>query len=175
MSSEAVATESNSSVAAETDMTVDSDHYAAAGGVDAGTEVDTINDDLNGAVHPETGVVYESVVVELPGGEWIEGVFPQFDYAYMGELPTEMFLSSDYEQFSYMNGQLAAAVEQDPMLASEFTMDQLTQIVAGDTPDGYVWHHTEVPGQMELVDEETHARSAHTGGRSLWGGGSEFR
>ncbi|WP_240689499.1 HNH endonuclease [Ammoniphilus sp. YIM 78166] len=51
----------------------------------------------------------------------------------------------------------------------------MEQIALGETPDGYVWHHSEVPGKMELVDEETHAQSAHTDGRSLWGGGSSYR
>ncbi|QCT01588.1 hypothetical protein E6C60_0867 [Paenibacillus algicola] len=60
-------------------------------------------------------------------------------------------------------------------MGSHFSAVQLEQIKAGETPDGYVWHHTETPGEMELVDEQVHAQSGHTGGRFLWGGGQEYR
>ncbi|WP_423408368.1 HNH endonuclease [Heyndrickxia sp. MSNUG] len=33
----------------------------------------------------------------------------------------------------------------------------------------------EEPGVLQLVDRETHASVGHTGGRELWGGGSEYR
>lgn len=43
---------------------------------------------------------------------------------------------------------------------------------AGETPDGYVWHHNEQPGEMQLVDENVHSRTGHTGGYSIWGQGN---
>ncbi|MFD0050074.1 HNH endonuclease [Actinomycetes bacterium NPDC127524] len=46
---------------------------------------------------------------------------------------------------------------------------------ANETPEGYTWHHSEVPGKLELVDEEIHAETGHTGGRELWGDGLENR
>jgi DNase/tRNase domain of colicin-like bacteriocin len=137
--------------------------------------IDTINDHLAGSVHDESGVPYEEKVVHLPNGETIEGVFPDFDETYAGQLPDDMLLSSDYVQFDYMNEQLTASIANDPSLMSAFTDEQLSQIAAGETPDGYVWHHSEEPGRMELVDEQTHDEARHTGGRSLWGGGSEYR
>ncbi|WP_214626552.1 HNH endonuclease [Paenibacillus agaridevorans] len=137
--------------------------------------LDTINDHLVGIEHPESGVPYESVVVTMPSGDIIEGVFPDFPYVYAGELPPDMYMESDAEQFAYMNHQLAASVQNEPELAGEFNEVHLAQILRGETPDGYVWHHTEVPGQMELVDEQLHMQSGHDGGRSLWGGGSDFR
>lgn len=45
----------------------------------------------------------------------------------------------------------------------------------GDTPDGYTWHHDAEAGKMQLVDTETHQKTGHTGGRSIWGGGTESR
>ena len=43
-----------------------------------------------------------------------------------------------------------------------------------DTPSGYVWHHNEETGKMQLVKVEDHDRTqggaAHTGGKALWGG-----
>lgn len=154
------------------DFLIDADLAEAAGDV---TPIDTINSELEGSLHPETNVPYEAQTVELPNGDTVEGVFPDFNEVFAGELPEEMYLASDSVHFSYMNDQLAAAVESDPQLAAQFNAEQLEQIRNGETPDGYVWHHTEVPGKMELVDEEIHAESGHTGGRSMWGGGQEHR
>ncbi len=40
-----------------------------------------------------------------------------------------------------------------------------------DTPAGYTWHHHQDSGRMQLVPTDLHARTAHTGGASLWAGG----
>ncbi|MCR2802294.1 HNH endonuclease [Paenibacillus soyae] len=145
---------------------------------DAPTDVqviDTINSDLVGTEHPETGVPYETKTIQLTDGQWVEGVFPDFNEVYAYELPESMYLQTDDVQFSYLNDQLANDIANDPALAATFTADQMEDIHNGDTPEGYVWHHTEEPGRMELVEVEEHAHSAHTGGRELWGGGSEYR
>ena len=67
------------------------------------------------------------------------------------------------------------AVENVPELKSQFTDEQLEDIANGDTPEGYVWHHNEETGKMQLVKVEDHDRTqggaAHTGGKALWGGG----
>ncbi len=55
------------------------------------------------------------------------------------------------------------------------SLRQLEQIENGDTPDGYTWHHDAEAGKMQLVDTETHQKTGHTGGRSIWGGGTESR
>ena len=65
--------------------------------------------------------------------------------------------------------------DSDPELEKQFDEEQLEQIENGDTPDGYTWHHNEETGRMQLVDSEIHAKTGHTGGRSIWGGGSENR
>ena len=38
-----------------------------------------------------------------------------------------------------------------------------------------MWHHSEQPGVLQLVDKDLHDKSGHTGGRNLWGGGTEHR
>ncbi|MCM3624350.1 HNH endonuclease [Brevibacillus borstelensis] len=152
------------------------DGVAEAAEAPADVEVfDTINSDLEGTEHPETGVLYESKAIQLPDGQWIEGVFPGFNEVYSYDLPESMYLESDDVQFSYLNDQLAHDIANDPGLAANFTSEQVTQIQNGETPEGYVWHHAEEPGHMELVDEDEHANSAHTGGREIWGGGSAYR
>ena len=137
--------------------------------------IETRNEDLAGEHHPVTGVEFESKVVTLPSGEVIEGVFPEFDSEYTSTLPESMYLESDDVQFSYANEQLAKAINQNPEIGYHFSDSQREQIFANETPEGYTWHHSEEPGKLELVDEEIHAETAHTGGRELWGGGSENR
>ncbi len=36
------------------------------------------------------------------------------------------------------------------------------------TPRGYVWHHNEKYGVMQLVDSTVHLKTGHTGGFNLW-------
>ena len=53
---------------------------------------------------------------------------------------------------------------------------QIEQIKAGAPRiSGLTWHHTEVPGKMQLVDAKLHDKCRHTGGRNIWGGGSDCR
>lgn len=138
-------------------------------------DIITRNESLKGDVHPITGVPFEEKTVTDLEGNKVAGVFPEFDSQFDAQLPDDMLQASDGEQFGECNKQLKEAVGNDPELAKEFTPDQLEQVKNGDTPDGCTWHHNEEKGKMQLVDSETHARTGHTGGRSIWGGGSEFR
>lgn len=36
---------------------------------------------------------------------------------------------------------------------------------------GYTWHHSEIPGKMQLVETKVHVQSGHTGGNLIWCGG----
>ncbi|MBU9723516.1 MULTISPECIES: HNH endonuclease [Bacillaceae] len=146
--------------------------------VSAATDGDflmTHNSHLDGQHHPTTGVFYEAQTVELENGAEVVGVFPVFEGVADVYLPEEMYQDSDYLHFSYANQQLVEMVNADPSLANEFTGMQLEQIYAGETPDGFTWHHHEDLGRIQLVDEEIHAKSGHSGGRTIWGGGSDAR
>lgn len=138
-------------------------------------EIHTRNESLEGDRHPITGVPFEKKTVEDADGNEVTGVFPEFDSKFDAQLPEEKLQSSDCEQFSECNAQLKEAVESDAKLAEQFTPTQLEQISNGDTPDGYTWHHHEEKGKMQLVDTQTHLQTGHTGGRSIWGGGTESR
>ena len=151
---------------------VDGDNVYAA---ENGDFLQTHNSHLAGQVHPETGVPYEVQTVELQNGNEVIGVFPVFDAVAEVQLPEDLYESSDYRHFTYANSQLVEAVSTDSQLASQFTAEQLEQIYAGETPDGFTWHHHEKTGKLQLVDEEIHAKSGHSGGRSIWGGGSDAR
>lgn len=138
----------------------------------------TRNESLEGDNHPITGVAFERKTVEV-NGENIEGVFPVFDAIYEAKLPKDMYEKSDREQFKECNNQLYKDIEQYPVLKNQFNEEQLEQIkdgkIDGTAPDGYVWHHNEEAGKMQLVDFEIHAKTGHTGGRSIWGGGNNNR
>jgi len=138
-------------------------------------EINTRNESLEGQKHPETGVPFERKKVENDKGEKVEGVFPEFESAKDVKLPKELEQATDAEQFRECNKQLKEAVNKDEKLKEKFDAEQLEQIENGDTPDGYTWHHAEERGKMQLVDSETHAKTGHTGGKVIWGGGSENR
>ena len=142
-------------------------------------EILTKNHSLEGDKHPITGVPFERRIVTLPGGEKIEGVFAKFDSLFDAKIPKEAFKASDKVQFKECNKQLLEAIERNPEMKKKFTKDQIEQIREGvhdgSAPDGFVWHHDTEAGKIQLVDEATHAKTGHDGGRMLWGGGSEYR
>lgn len=134
----------------------------------------TRNMELVGKTHPETGVPFERRTVKL-GGVESEVVVPRFDSQYDAYLPDDLIKSSDTIQFSECNAQLKDALEGNSEIESRFSKAQIEQIKNGETPDGYLWHHDAETGKMQLVNENIHSQTGHTGGRTLWGGGSDER
>ena len=61
--------------------------------------ITTRNESLENDVHPITGVPFERRVIDLPNGESIEGVFPNFDSLFDAKIPKELYLSNDEKQF----------------------------------------------------------------------------
>ena len=61
-------------------------------------------------------------------------------------LPKDMWKMTDAEQFKWLDEQI------------------------GGTVEGYTWHHTEVPGKMQLVPTGIHNITTHNGGRTagMW-------
>lgn len=138
-------------------------------------EIPTRNECLEGDVHPITGVPFERNTVFDGCGNEVTGVFPKFDSTFDAQLPDDLLQASDSEQFAECNQQLGEAIENDPDLANKFSDEQIEQIKNGDTPDGLTWHHHEEIGKMQLVDSDIHAHTGHTGGKSIWGGGTDNR
>ena len=140
-------------------------------------EIETRNDHLNGYEHPETGVHFVEKTVDLPNGQVVEGTFPVFDETFNVMIAEELYLESDDVHFKVANQTLHQAISENPNLANElgFSQADIQVLANGQTPEGYTWHHNEKPGLLQLVDEETHSQTAHTGGRAIWGGGSENR
>ena len=133
------------------------------------------NAQLAGKAHPLTGVPFVERTLVDANGKFIKGVFPVFDSKFEALLPDEFFRLSDARQFAESTKQLGGAIKANNQLSRAFTKEQLQQIMDGLTPDGFIWHHNEIAGRMQLVNFETHIKTGHTGGRAIWGGGAEFR
>lgn len=137
--------------------------------------ITTINESLEGSRYPGTDVMYRKHIFKL-NGEKVEGVFPVFKSKYDIFLPRNLRMASDDEQFKYCTKRLAIEINNNPELVKNFTARQLEQIRAGAPRiSGLTWHHNEVPGKMQLVDSNLHGTCRHTGGKSIWGGGSDYR
>lgn len=135
----------------------------------------TINEGLKGEKYPDTNIEFKRHVFML-NGEVVDGVFPKFDSKFDTVLPKELRKASDPVQFKHCSQQLAKQIEKDPVFANQFTPRQLEQIQNGEPRiSGLTWHHNEVPGKMQLIDANEHNICRHTGGRSLWGGGTDCR
>lgn len=73
------------------------------------------------------------------------------------------------------NAEYRAAI----MNAFKCNEDELEYIQAalelGETPYGYTWHHTQIPGRMQLVPSPIHDVARHLGGQVIWCGGNQNR
>lgn len=137
-------------------------------------KIKCINEALAGKTHSETGVPFERKLVQVDE-KLYEVVVPKFDSAFDAQLPADKLKETDVKQFKECNTQLKDAIANNKELREKFDDEQLEQIENGDTPDGYTWHHDAEVGKMQLVDTETHQKTGHTGGRAIWGGGTENR
>ena len=133
-----------------------------------------INEKLAGKTHPVTGVPFVQRQIQVEDA-WYSVVVPEFDSYYDVQLSETLFESRDPTQFAYCNRLLKQAVAEDPQLLDLFTELQLEKIENGFTPPGFAWHHDAESGMMQLVDSDEHKQTGHTGGRAIWGGGSEKR
>ena len=138
-------------------------------------DIKTLNSSLAGKLHPITKVPFYEKYVEY-SGKLYKGVFPKFESLYTFKLPKAKYLDSDPKQFSYATTKLYEQISKTPELAKKFTLKQLENIKNGASKiSDLTWHHNEEEGVMELVDFTIHNGTNHTGGRQIWGGGSEYR
>lgn len=143
--------------------------------IDQSRHIPTINEGLEGQTYTGTNVEYKKHTFML-NGEKVDGVFPIFNSKFETILPKELRNASDSEQCKYCVQKLEKQIEQNPEVEKQFTVRQLEQIKNGEPRiSGLTWHHNEIPGKMQLVDAAEHSTCRHTGGRSIWGGGSDAR
>lgn len=72
------------------------------------------------------------------------------------------------KHFSICSKKLYKKTLKNPALKSNFTKHQLRQLRLGKTPDNYTWHHEPKKNILTLVDRQTHADTAHSGGFSIY-------
>lgn len=131
--------------------------------------INTMGQQYEGKVHPITGVPFKSQSVFLDGRR-IEGVFPVFESKAEVHLPKNLWNASDVKQAEYCTQVLKLSLKWAPRLRENFDKRQISQIDSGsDKISGYVWHKSEIPGKMQLVDERKHNLTPHTGGEVIWG------
>uniref|UniRef100_UPI0026057085 HNH endonuclease n=1 Tax=Clostridium sp. TaxID=1506 RepID=UPI0026057085 len=103
-------------------------------------------------------------------------IFEEGDKVFEGDLKESLYKASDNDQFRESTKQLKEAIEKGKVDSSIFSPEQLEQIKNGDERiEGYIWHHHQVTGRMQLVKDIPHNPAKHTGGKALWGGGNENR
>ena len=122
-----------------------------------------INYKLKNSIHPISKVRYN------------KNGFPIFKKVITCKLPMHLLRDKDNKQFRYCNFKLLRDLKIKKIKNKKFTKEQLSQIRHGKTPKGYTWHHNQRKATMELVNKDIHNKTAHTGGRKLWGGGKENR
>ncbi|MBX6315409.1 MAG: HNH endonuclease, partial [Isosphaeraceae bacterium] len=123
-----------------------------------GQWVNIRNGDFAGKTHPVSGVPFD------------RNGFPKFDSKFDTKIDPSLHQASDDRQFRAATKNLNNAMQNDPSLRNQFTQTQRDQIASGETPDGYTWHHHQNTGKMQLVSQDDHAKTGHTGGREIWGG-----
>lgn len=140
-------------------------------------EMETRNAQLEGSTHEVTGVEFERQVYSTDTNGVYSGVFPNFDAAFDARLPEDTYGMSDELHIRMANLQLYEAIQENPSLADElgFIPQDIENLNSSVTPPGYDWHHHEEAGRMQLVNEQQHSLTGHTGGRNIWGGGTEAR
>ena len=99
----------------------------------------------------------------------------KFESEFDAQLSGDLYKATDDTQKKECNNQLKAELNSNPEFANKFSPVQLEQINDGLTPDGYIWHHHQQEGKMQLVDQKIHTGTGHDGGQKIWGGGEEFR
>ena len=138
--------------------------------------INTRNEGLAGTTHPVTGVPFEEKVVETDTGEKVVGVFPEFTSVFDAQLPKSLYHETDAKQFEEAQRQLKEKYDSDPGFREQFSERARYDIENGNIPPyGYTWHHNEETGKMQLVSYDTHQKTGHTGGKTIWGGGNDNR
>ncbi|WP_053066898.1 HNH endonuclease [Archangium gephyra] len=102
--------------------------------------------------------------------------FPRFDTRFE-TLLDDIHIGSGRpaQHFRAANTRLAQAIKADPALARQLGLgpaDVELLLVSDAPPQGYLWHHHQDVGRMQLIERAFHKLSLpHTGGMAIWGGG----
>lgn len=124
---------------------------------------DIVNYGLRGKNHPVTNVPYNRLG------------FPVFESSFNCKLPFHLINVTDTKQFRYCSNKLREYIKLNPKYSKHFTKEQLKDINAKKPViDKLTWHHHQAKSQrlLQLVNREIHNKTAHSGGRAIYGGGA---
>ncbi|WP_083445825.1 HNH endonuclease [Gallaecimonas pentaromativorans] len=83
--------------------------------------------------------------------------------------------AKEKEHFKAANENLLKNIEKDPTLAKKMGLTKMDlrnmKKNSSKAPDGFVWHHHQDVGRMQLVRADLHDSFRHSGGMAIWGGG----
>lgn len=140
-------------------------------------KVKCINERYKDMENPDTGIRYVEKTITVNGVE-ITVVVPEFPSIFDVEIPPEIWEKGDTAIFKYCTEKLKEYLDANPKAKANFTSEQLDiieKICSGEIRNpripGFTWHHSEIPGKMQLVDFKIHFDTRHTGGDFLWCGG----
>ena len=123
-----------------------------------------------GGNFPGTDIPIRMKKVKYSDGRKIKGAFPVFNSKKDLQLPPELYKSNEKTQIRWLNSRLLN-LSKEGKLGDLFSEQELKAIEENldKAPAGYVWHHNEEEGLMQLVVEAEHKSvNPHTGGMSLW-------
>jgi hypothetical protein len=114
---------------------------------------------MAGQRHPVTGIVYDVKGNPIFDPVAVFDARLSSDVALLGKARMHKIESTK---------QLAATLEGNPALKAKFNEAQLSDITKGkESINGYIWHHHQDIGRMQLIPRKTHVETGHIG-ESLW-------
>ena len=130
------------------------------------------------------GVLFKLRKRTLDSGLEVEVIVPQFKKHSIFEvkIPNHQIMKRDINQMTLAFMKLRKNLIANPELQKKFTKEQLQEILhrklslsenTYNVP-GYIWHHTE-DRSLQLVKKDLHDLVKHSGGRTIFGGGSTMR
>ena len=139
--------------------------------------VKCINEKYKDMENPDTSIRYVEKTITVNGVE-ITVVVPEFPSIFDVEIPPEIWEKGDAAIFKYCTEKLKEYLDANAEAKANFTHEQLDiieKICSGQIRNpripGFTWHHSEIPGKIQLVDFKTHFDTRQTGGDFLWCGG----
>ena len=128
---------------------------------------------LNFCTYEGAGKLAEKIESNLDAYQWLN--YDHFNHNVLNYYAECNILDADPSQKDYA---LIPGVDLKSLRKNksyELDKEQMEQILDGETPDGYTWHHDAEVGKIQLVESDIHMKTGHTGGRTVWGGGNENR
>ena len=142
---------------------------------------------------PKTGIRMVCKRVRWTDGSIGHRRFPKFKSEFTIKLPKNLHEASDIKQFTECNQKFKEKFNTDDQFRNnilqqvdilvekynklgyegwESSQMFIDEVNKGHTPPGFVWHHHEHKGIMQLVLREDHENIRHEGGKTLWGKGN---